>query len=148
MGVVEQRKAAGITDPMGEEASALPKDKSPLEPGKSVQTELAGRPVSGPLFDFAPAINTFLQSHLFGDLFGRGILDYQSREIATLSALANIAGVDSQFKAHVGIATHVGLTEAQLTALAAVLNQRVGMQAGQRAEQALQAVLPEGGENS
>ncbi|MGD8588425.1 MAG: carboxymuconolactone decarboxylase family protein [Chromatiales bacterium] len=89
-----------------------------------------------------------IQIHLIGDLFGRGILDYQSREIATLSALANIAGVDSQFKAHVGIATHVGLTEAQLTALAAVLNQRVGMQAGQRAEQALQAVLPEGGENS
>ena len=143
MGVVEERKAAGITDPIGEEARALPADKSPLELGKSVQTELAGRPVTGPLFDFAPAINTFLQSHLFGDLFGRGILDYQSREIATLSALANIPGVESQLKAHIGIATHVGLTEKQLSALAAVLNQRVGMQAGQRAEQALQAVLPE-----
>jgi len=146
MSVVEERKAAGITDPVGEEASALPADKSSLELGKSVQTELAGRPVTGPLFDFAPAINTFLQSHLFGDLFGRGILDYQSREIATLSALANIAGVESQLKAHVGIATNVGLTEAQLSALAAVLNQRVGRQAGHRAEQALQAVLPERGE--
>jgi 4-carboxymuconolactone decarboxylase len=146
MSVVEERKAAGISDPMGEEASALPADKSSLELGKSVQTELAGRPVSGPLFDFAPAINTFLQNHLFGDLFGRGILDYQSREIATVSALANIAGVESQLKAHVGIATNVGLTEAQLSALAAALNQRVGMQAGHRAEQALQAVLPEKGE--
>jgi len=143
MSVVEERKAAGITDPMGEEARALPADKSSLELGKSVQTELAGRPVTGPLFDFAPAINTFLQSHLFGDLFGRGILDYQSREIATLSALANIAGVESQLKAHVGIATNVGLTETQLSALATVLNQRVGIQAGHRAEQALQAVLPE-----
>jgi quercetin dioxygenase-like cupin family protein len=146
MSVVEERKAAGITDPTGEEASALPADKSSLELGKSVQTELAGKPVTGPLFDFVPAINTFLQSHLFGDLFGRGILDYQSREIATLSALANIAGVESQLKAHIGIATNVGLTEAQLSALAAVLNQRVGLQAGHRAEQALQAVLPEGGE--
>jgi 4-carboxymuconolactone decarboxylase len=141
--VVEERKAAGITDPVGEEANALPADKSPLDLGKSVQTQLAGRPVSGPLFDFAPAINSFLQSHLFGDLFGRGILNYQSREIATLSALANIAGVESQLEVHVGIATNVGLTEAQLSALAAVLNQRVGMQAGHRAEQALQAVLPE-----
>jgi quercetin dioxygenase-like cupin family protein len=147
MGVVEERKATGITDPMGEEAHALPADKSSLELGKSVQTELAGRPVTGPLFDFVPAINTYLQSHLFGDLFGRGILDYQSREIATLSALASIAGVESQLKAHIGIATNVGLTEAQLSALAAVLNQRVGMQAGRSAEQALQAVLPEGGEN-
>jgi len=147
MGVVEERKAAGITDPMGEEAHALPADKSSLELGKSVQTELAGRPVTGPLFDFVPAINTYLQSHLFGDLFGRGILDYQSREIATLSALASIAGVESQLKAHIGIATNVRLTEAQLSAVAAVLNQRVGMQAGRSAEQALQAVLPEGGEN-
>lgn len=145
MSVIEERKAAGINDPIGEEASALPSDKSPLELGKSVQTELAGKPVTGPLFDFAPAINRILQSHLFGDLFGRGILDYQSREIATLSALANIAGVESQLKAHVGIATNVGLTEAQLTALAAVLNQRVGLQAGHRAEQALRALLPEGG---
>jgi len=147
MGVVEERRAAGINDPMGEEASALPADKSSLELGRIVQTKLAGRPVTGPLFDFAPAINTFLQSHLFGDLFGRGILDYQSREIATLSALANIAGVEPQLKSHVGIATNVGLTEAQLSALAAVLNQRVGMQAGHRAEQAVQAVLPEGGES-
>jgi 4-carboxymuconolactone decarboxylase len=146
MSVVEERKAAGITDPMGEGASALPADKSSLELGKAVQTELAGRPVTGPLFDFAPAINTFLQSHLFGDLFARGILDYQSREIATLSALANIAGVESQLKAHVGIATNVGLTQAQLTAVAAVLNERVGMQAGSRAKQALQAALPEKGE--
>jgi hypothetical protein len=36
MGVVEERKAAGITDPMGEEASALPADKSSLELGRSV----------------------------------------------------------------------------------------------------------------
>jgi quercetin dioxygenase-like cupin family protein len=143
MGVIEERKAAGITDPMGEKASALPADESPLELGKEVQTQLSGKPVTGPLFDFAPAINTFLQSHLFGDLFGRGILDYQSREIVTLSALANIAGVESQLEAHVGIATNVGLTEAQLSAWAAALNQRVGIQAGHRAEQALQAVLPE-----
>jgi alkylhydroperoxidase/carboxymuconolactone decarboxylase family protein YurZ len=147
MSLVEARKAAGIIDVMGEEASALPADKSPLELGKSVQTELAGKPVTGPLFDFAPAINSFLQSHLFGDLFGRDILDYQSREIATLSALANIAVAESQLKAHVGIATNLGLTEAQLTALAAVLNERVGMQAGHRAEQVLQAVLPGKGEN-
>jgi 4-carboxymuconolactone decarboxylase len=121
-------------------------DKS-LALGKEVQTQLVGKPVSGPLFDFAPAINQLLQSHLFGDLFARGILDYQSREIATLSALASIDGVGAQFKAHIRIATHVGLTEAQLTALAAVLSERVGKQAGLKAEQALEAALPERDEN-
>lgn len=143
MSVLDERKAKGITDTIGEEASSLPTNKSSLILGKEVQTQLVGKPVSGPLFDFAPAINTFLQSHLFGDLFARGILDYQSREIATLSALASIDGVDSQLKAHIKVATNVGLTVAQLTALAVVLNEHVGKQAGGRVEQALQAVFPE-----
>ena len=143
MSVLEERKAKGITDPIGAEAHPLPADKSSLELGKAVQTQLVGKPVSGPLFDFAPAINQLLQSHLFGDLFGRGILDYPDREIATVSALASLDGVDSQLKAHMGIARNVGLTQPQLAALAAVLSDTVGEKEGRRAEQALQAVLPE-----
>ncbi|MEZ5580478.1 MAG: carboxymuconolactone decarboxylase family protein [Candidatus Competibacteraceae bacterium] len=112
--------------------------------GKAVQTQLVGKPVSGPLFDFAPAINQLLQSHLFGDLFGRGILDYPDREIVTVSALASLDGVDSQLKAHMGDRpAAVGLTQPQLAALAAVLSDTVGEKEGRRAEQALQAVLPE-----
>jgi 4-carboxymuconolactone decarboxylase len=148
MAVLDERKANGITDPIGKAASSLPADKSSLEFGKEVQTRLAGKPVSGPLFDFAPDINQLLQSHLFGDLFARNILDYQSREIATVSALSSIDGVDAQLKAHIMIARNVGLTETQLTALAAVLNQTVGLREGARAEQAFQAVLPDRGERS
>lgn len=143
MSVLEERKAKGITDPTGEAAHPLPTDKSSLELGKAVQTQLVGKPVSGPLFDFAPAINQLLQSHLFGDLFGRGILDYPDREIATVSALASLDGVDAQLKAHIGIAHNVGLTQPQLAALTAVLSDTVGEKEGRRAEQALQAVLPE-----
>ena len=143
MSVLEERKAKGITDPIGEAARPLPADKSSLELGKAVQTQLVGKPVSGPLFDFAPAINQLLQSHLFGDLFGRGILDYPDREIATVSALASLDGVDSQLKAHMGIARNVGLTQPQLAALAAVLSNTVGEKEGRRAEHALQAVFPE-----
>jgi 4-carboxymuconolactone decarboxylase len=148
MSVVEARKAKGITDPVGQETSSLPDDKNSLEAGKSVQTELAGQPVSGPLFDFAPAINQFLQSHLFGDLFARDILDYQSREIATVSALASLDGVDSQLEAHIAIASNVGLTETQIRELAAVLSQTVGKKEGRRAEQAIRAALPERAERS
>lgn len=147
MGVVEERKAKGIADTVGEEeAGGLSAHKSSLELGKAVQTELVGQPVTGPLFDFAPDINTFLQSHLFGDLFARGILDYRDREIVTLSALANTAGVGSQLQAHIDIASNVGITEAQLLALTAVLNERVGVQAAQRAEKAVRVVMPEVGE--
>ena len=44
-------------------------------------------------------------------------------------------------KAHMGIARNV--TQPQLAALAAVLSDTVGEKEGRRAEQALQAVLPE-----
>lgn len=143
MAVLGKRKAAGITDPVGEEASPFPEQKSSLDVGKAVQTELAGRPVSGPLFDFAPGINELLQRHLFGDLFARGILDYQSREIATVSALASLDGVDAQLKSHIAIASNVGLTQAQLTEVAAMLSEVVGDTEGRRAGQAVRAVLSE-----
>lgn len=147
MTVLDERKAEGIQDEVGKMSTPLPTDKSSFELGKEVQTRLAGKPVSGPLFDFAPDINQLLQSHLFGDLFARGILDDQSREIATLSALASIESVDSQLKAHVGIAFNVGLTQNELTALAAVLKKTVGKHEGSRAEQALMAVQSNRGKN-
>ncbi|MCB1769371.1 MAG: carboxymuconolactone decarboxylase family protein [Candidatus Competibacteraceae bacterium] len=134
MSVLEERKAKGITDAIGKAASTLPADKSSLELGKEVQTQLVGKPVSGPLFDCVPAINQLLQSHLFGDLFGRGILDYQSREIATVSALASLDGVEAQLKAHMGIAHNVGLGQPQLAALAVVLSDTVGEKEGRRTE--------------
>jgi len=148
MSVLDERKAKGINDPTGKEANPFPSDISSLELGKKVQTQLSGKPVTGPLFDFAPAINQLLQRHLFGDLFARDILDYQSREIVTLSALASMDGVDSQLKAHIRIASNVGLTQPQLSALATVLRQSVGTQEGARAEQALHAVLPTRGNDS
>jgi len=147
MGVVNERKAKGIDDPIGKEANPFPSEMSSLELGKQVQTQLSGKPVSGPLFDFAPAINQLLQSHLFGDLFARDILNYQSREIATVSALSSMEGVDSQLKAHIRIASNVGLTRKQLAALTAVLGRSVGKQEEVRAEQALQTVLPKRGKN-
>ena len=74
-------------------------------------------------------------------------MDYQSREIATVSALASLDGVDSQLKSHIAIASNVGLTQAQLTEVAAMLNQAVGDTEGRRAEQAVRAVLPEQGKS-
>ncbi len=108
MAVINERKADGITDPVGKEPSPFPDGNSSLEIGKAVQTELAGRPVADPLFDFAPGINQLLQRHLFGDLFARGVLDCEDREIAAVSALSSLDGVDFQLEAHIGIATNVG----------------------------------------
>lgn len=143
--VVEERKDEGIKDKVGESPKAMPEGPRSRELGKEVQTRLSGQPVTGPLFDFAPGINELLQSHLFGDLFARGVLDEQSRELVTVSALASLDGVESQLKAHIRIATNVGLTREDLTALAAVLGKLVGRKEGDRVGAAIAAVLPEPG---
>nr|WP_242521866.1 carboxymuconolactone decarboxylase family protein [Motiliproteus sp. SC1-56] len=122
---------------------AAPLEVAPtsVEAGKAAQTKIVGRPVTGPLSDFAPGVNTSLQRHLFGDLFGRDILDHESRELATLGALSSVEGVAPQLKAHMTIAANVGLTQAQLQDVANVLSAVVGTQEGQRAEQAFDAAF-------
>ena len=72
-----------------------------LAAGKANQTEISGGPVQGPVFDFAPVINQFLQAHLFGAIFERDNLDWQSRELATVGAL----GLDSDDRIGFDIAT-------------------------------------------
>ena len=141
MEVMKEREAQGIEDDPGPEARPLPADKTRLELGTINQTALAGGPVSGPLYDFAPAIDLFLKDHLFGDIFGRDNLDFQSREIATVAALANLIGVNPQLQAHFNISMNVGLTGDQIKNLVDVLNSKVGAQVGGNAAEVLDAVL-------
>ncbi|TWH51913.1 carboxymuconolactone decarboxylase family protein [Sporomusa sp. KB1] len=128
MSVMKEREAKGIKDELGREASPLPAGKSSIELGTEVQTSLIGAPASGAIYTFAPAIDEFLKGHLFGDIFGRDNLDFQSREIATISALASINGVNNQLRSHFNVGLNVGLTEAQLRSLITVLEMRVGKQ--------------------
>lgn len=79
MGVLEERQKKGIRDEAGREASALPVNKSTIELGTDIQTRLVGKPVTGAIYTFAPAVDQFLKGHLFGDIFGRDNLDFQSR---------------------------------------------------------------------
>jgi 4-carboxymuconolactone decarboxylase len=97
--------------------------------------------VTGALFTFAPAIDQFLKTHLFGDIFARDNLDWQSREIATVAALASLDGVESQLQSHIGMALNTGLTETNLRALVSVLRARVGPASADRAHDAVDKVL-------
>jgi 4-carboxymuconolactone decarboxylase len=126
MAVLQDRAARGITDEVGQEASPLPADKSSLELGTENQTRLLGGPAAGEYIAFAPAIDQFLKGHLFGDIFGRDILDFPTREIATIAALSNLDGADSQLASHVTIGFNTGLTEANMKGLVAVLRSEVG----------------------
>lgn len=141
MAVMDERQKKGIKDEMGREASPLPANKSSIELGTENQTRLVGRPVTGAIYTFAPAIDQFLKGHLFGDIFGRDNLDFQSREIATIAALANMTGVNSQMQSHFNVGLNVGLTEAQMRSLISVLEAKVGKKEAGNAKEILSKVL-------
>lgn len=138
MQVLESRRQRGITDAMGQLPSrAAPKGEALLAAGSANQTRLSGGPVQGALFDFAPAIDEYLKTHLFGDIFERDNLDWHSRELATLGMLSALQGAESQLQSHMRISMNIGLTSAQLRQLTAVLEERVGSGNAQRAREAL-----------
>lgn len=138
MKVVEARRQRGIQDVQGPlPGRAIPKGDALLAAGTANQTKLSGRPVQGPLFEFAPAVDEYLKTHLFGDIFERDNLDWQSREVATVSMLSALQGAESQLQSHMGISLNVGLSPAQLNQLTQVLAQRVDEPSASRARGAL-----------
>jgi len=142
MKVLEARKQRGIQDAPGHLPSrAIPKGDALLAAGTANQTKLAGAPVKGPLFDFAPAIDDYLKTHLFGDIFERDNLDWQSRELATVGMLSALPGAESQLQSHMGISLNTGLTADQLRQLTQVLADRVDAEHARRAREALERQL-------
>ena len=99
--------------------------------------------MEGPLFDFAPIINQYLQAHLFGAIFERDNLDWQSRELATVGALAATPGVEAQLRSHMAASLRVGLTVAQLRQLVELLAGSGNAEAATRAGAALEQALPQ-----
>jgi alkylhydroperoxidase/carboxymuconolactone decarboxylase family protein YurZ len=140
MKVAEGRKQRGVQDAPGREAGPVPQGQALLELGTANQTKLIGAPARGPLFEFSPVIDEYLKSHLFGAMFARDNLDWQSRELATVGALAALPGVESQLQSHVGFSMNVGLTAPQLRQLADGLAQRGHPEAAGRARAAIAQV--------
>ena len=90
-----------------------------LETGTANQTKLCGGPVAGPLFDFHPQLDAYLKAHLFGDIFARRVLDWRTRELVTVAALAARPETAPQCAAHVKIAQLNGVAPAQTDAILA-----------------------------
>jgi len=84
-----------------------------LELGTANQTKLCGGPVKGALFDFHPQLDEYLKTHLFGDIFARDNVDWRTREIVTIAALAARPETAPQMKAHIAIGKLNGITDAQ-----------------------------------
>ena len=142
MKVLDARKHRGIEDAPGHAPSRpIPTGEALLTAGTINQTKLSGGPVKGPLFDFAPAIDGYLKTHLFGDIFERDNLDWQSRELATVGMLSALSGVESQLQAHVRISMNVGLSASQVRQLVRLLAGSGLPSAAERVEEALNKQL-------
>ena len=108
-GTLDLGRSAGL---LGDKALAV---------GTTNQTKLCGGPVSGPLFDFHPQLDAYLKAHLFGDIFARDVLDWRTRELVTVAALAARPETAPQCAAHVKIANLNGVTPAQTDAILALV---------------------------
>lgn len=136
--VLAARQAAGIKDNPGKDADPLPADYDALKQGTAVQTQLTGMPFN---YAFAPATDYYLKAHLFGDIFARNNLSFADREIVTVSAISALPGCEPQLVAHVSGARNMGVTDAELRALPALLEEKVGMAEAERLRGALKTVL-------
>jgi len=140
MAILDQRRGKGIVDEVGREPSPMPPGKTSVEVGTEMLAKLGAAP-SGPHLEFAPAIDRFLRGHLFGDIIARDNLDVQSRELATISALATLDRVDPQLASHFNVGMNAGLTEAQLRSLVAVIADQVDTRHGDHAAEVLARAL-------
>lgn len=139
--VIRQRQEAGLSTEEGREADPLPADYDALSRGTEVQTQLCGgQPFN---YTFAPQTDYYLKAHLFGDIFARNNLTFAEREIVTVSAISALPGCEPQLKAHVSGARNMGVTDAQLHELPAVLRKRVGEAEATRCQKAVASVFGE-----
>jgi len=144
MAVLDERKAQGIEDVVGKEASPVPVDIDKNAYGAHVRAQLSGleKDYSGAPYQlFAPVIDTFLKEHLFADIFARDVLTHQERELVTIAALANLIGAGGQLRYHFGGALNSGLSDAQMHDFIRVLENRVGKYQAKSADAILTEVL-------
>lgn len=144
MAVLDERKAKGIEDVLGAEASPIADDRSKYERGKALLEKLSGVAETGPQTGyaaFAPAVEVFLKEHLFADIFERDVLTYQERELVTVSVLCSIGGVEPMLRSHFNLCLNVGLTPVQLKQFVEIIESTVGRQEAKSAQEVLNEVL-------
>lgn len=134
---VDERKASGKVTEVGRESTPIPSDRNSLVYGTQVQTKIVGMEVKGGIYDFAPMADRYLKAHLFGDIFGQDILDYRTRELVTVAALASMDGVNPQLQAHIGISKNVGVTGDELNGIIEVLKDKLGFEKANNMQQFL-----------
>jgi quercetin dioxygenase-like cupin family protein len=152
--VMDEREKQGINDVHGPEASPIPTDKTRYEYGHDILAKLRDpsfvpgppgslkRSDSGPRYDtFTPTIEVFLKEQLFADIFMRDVLDYRSRQVATVGVISNLPGANTQLRSHIGLTMTQGFTEQQMRHLFTVMGTYLGQERGDNAMAVLQQVV-------
>lgn len=116
--LLDERKAQGIEDAVGRDASPVEDGRTRYERGRDILAEISGVPADAPkagYAEFAPVIERFLKEHLFADLFERDVLTYSERELVTVSVIAALGeSVEPMLRGHMAICRNLGTTEEQL----------------------------------
>lgn len=146
MAVLDERRAEGITDEWGPEASPITDTRDKYERGKDILAQLAGtpppsrRPTRG-YAAFCPEIETFLKEHLFADIFERDVLTFSQREMVTVSVLINIGRVEPMMRSHMNLTLNTGITPEQLKEMIRVIRLNVGNPEADEATEVLNELL-------
>ncbi|MDI1306902.1 MAG: carboxymuconolactone decarboxylase family protein [bacterium] len=144
MEVLNERKAKGIIDEPGKEASPIKEEGNKYERGKNILEQLTKTPQSDTLTGysaFAPVIDTFLKEHLFAAIFERDILTYTQRELVTISVISTIGNAEPMLKGHLSISLNVGISPEQLKEFIDVIKPIIGKKKTKAAKEVVNEVL-------
>lgn len=128
MNVLEERKSKGIKDKQGKDVIITNNSIDKYEQGRKVLETLTKTPQAKPapgFGEFVPRLDAFLKEHLFADIFNSDVLTYQQRELATISTLAAMPGVEPQLQSHIKMGMTTGITESQLTQVAKLVEKHI-----------------------
>jgi alkylhydroperoxidase/carboxymuconolactone decarboxylase family protein YurZ len=140
MSVLEERKKKGINDEAGKTATQITDTADKYERGRKTLERLTGQPQSKPakgFGEFSPTIDRFLKEHLFADIFDSDVLNYRQRELATISALTAMLGVEPQLESHLSMGMNTGLTESQLQQVFDLIEKNISKEQAETARRSL-----------
>ena len=143
MSVLEERKQKGINDETGKTATPITDTADKYERGRKTLERLTGQPQSKPakgFGEFSPTLDRFLKEHLFADIFDSDVLNYRQRELATISALAAMPGVEPQLESHLSMGMNTGLTESGLQQVFDLIEKNISRQQAETARRSLAKV--------
>lgn len=144
MEVLDERKAKGINDKTGNDASPIDQTGSTYERGKKILGELTKTQQPQTLTGysaFAPTMDKFLKEHLFAAIFERDILTYVERELVTVSVIATIGKAEPMLRSHLTICLNLGLTPQQLKEFVSIIKSTIGKKEAKSAQKVLNQVL-------